>query len=498
MILATLILILVGGGALAWIGQLWHRHLPRWVALAATTLVLGMTLLLWLRYSNHGRPPGPWMVELIGPWIPRFGITIHLALDGMSLLLVVLTAFLGVIAVGCSWSEIDERPGFFYFNLLCSLAGALGVFLALDLFLFFFLWELMLVPMYFLIAIWGHENRRYASLKFFLFTQGSGLLMLLSILALAFAHYRASGNFSFAYIDFLATPLAPGVARWIMLGFFIAFAVKLPAIFLHTWLPDAHTEAPTAGSVILAGVLLKTGAYGLLRFVVPLFPEAARWFAPAAMALGAAGVLYGAVLAFAQTDLKRLVAYTSVSHMGFVLLAIFAFNPWALHGAVMQMLAHGVSTGALFVLAGQLQQRMHTRDMGQMGGLWSVTPRLAAAGLFFAVAALGLPGLGNFTGEFLILLGAWRVSPAPAAAAVLGLVGAALYALTLVQRTFHGENTHNWRLRDGSRREMALLGALIVVTLWLGLYPQPVFDTAAPAMAHLQALAAGAAKVAQK
>jgi NADH-quinone oxidoreductase subunit M len=491
MILAILILTLVIGGALAWAGQLVHPALPRRIALAATLLVLGLTLLLWLRYNNHAHPPGPWLVELIAPWIPRFGITIHLALDGMSLLLVVLTAFLGVVAVACSWTEISQRSGFFYFNLLCSLAGALGVFVALDLFLFFFLWELMLVPMYFLIAIWGHENRRYASLKFFIFTQGSGLLMLLSILALAFAHYRATGSYSFAYSDFLDTELAPAAARWIMLGFVIAFAVKLPAIPFHTWLPDAHTEAPTAGSVILAGVLLKTGAYGLLRFVIPLFPQAAHWFAPAAMALGAVGVLYGALLAFAQTDLKRLVAYTSVSHMGFVLLGIFAGNTLALNGALMQMLAHGVSAGALFVLAGVLQQRLHTRDMRRMGGLASVMPRLAAAGLFFAIAALGLPGLGNFTGEFLILLGGWRASPAWTTLAMLGLIGAAIYALALVQDTFHGDNTRDWRALDGSRREMAILGALTGVTLWLGLYPQPVFDTAAPAMTRVLALGSG-------
>jgi NADH-quinone oxidoreductase subunit M len=369
----------------------------------------------------------------------------------MSLMLIVLTAFLGIVSVASSWTEIRERTGFFHFNLLWTLAGAIGVFLALDLFLFFFLWELMLVPMYFLIAIWGHENRRYASLKFFLFTQGSGLLMLLAILALAFVHYRNSGVFSFNYFDLLGTVIAPSTALWIMLGFFIAFAVKLPAIPFHTWLPDAHTEAPTAGSIILAGVLLKTGAYGLLRFVVPLFPEAAQTFAPVAMTLGVAGVLYGALLAFAQNDLKRLVAYTSVSHMGFVLLGVFALNPWALNGAVMQMVAHGIGTGALFLIVGALQERMHTRDMQRMGGLWTTMPRMAALGLFFAIAALGLPGMGSFVGEFLVLLGAYRANAWLTAVATLGLIAAVVYALILVQKTFHGENTHTWRLRDSSR-----------------------------------------------
>ncbi len=259
--------------------------------------------------------------------------------------------FSRVVSVACSWTEIRKRDGFFYFNLLWTLAGAVGVFLALDLFLFFFFWELMLVPMYFLIAIWGHENRLYASIKFFIFAQGSGLFMLVAILALVFVHYRSTGVLTFDYFDLLNTAMSPSTELWIMLGFFIAFAVKTPIVPFHTWLPDAHTEAPTAGSVILAGVLLKTGAYGLLRFVVPLFPEAAAHFAPVAMALGATGVLYGAFLAFAQTDFKRLVAYTSVSHLGFAVLGIFAWNPWSLGGAVMQMIAHGISTGALFVIA---------------------------------------------------------------------------------------------------------------------------------------------------
>jgi len=346
------------------------------------------------------------------------------------------------------------------------------------------------VPMYFLIAIWGHEHRRYAALKFFIFTQGSGLLMLLSILALAFVHERASGVLTFDYFDLLGTPMSQTAAMWMMLGFFVAFAVKLPAVPFHTWLPDAHTQAPTAGSVILAGVLLKTGAYGLLRFVLPLFPEAAMRFAPVAMALGAIGILYGAILAYAQSDLKRLVAYTSVSHLGFVLLGVFAWNAWALEGAVMQMVAHGISTGALFVLVGALQERTHTRDMNRLGGLWASVPRLAALGLFFAIASLGLPGLGNFVGEFLELLGAWRASMTWTVIAALGLITAVVYALVLVQRTFHGENVHRWRFADGSVRETASLGAMAAIIVWLGVHPQPVLDTARPATTALVSLPA--------
>ncbi len=271
------------------------------------------------------------------------------------------------MSVLVSWTEIQYQVGFFHFNLLWILAGIAGVFLAVDLFLFYFAWELMLIPMYFLIAIWGHEHRRYAAVKFFLFTQLSGLLMLIAILALYFAHHNATGVYTFEYGELLGTPLAPATEMWIMLGFFTAFAVKLPVVPLHTWLPDAHTEAPTAGSVILAGLLLKTGAYGMIRFVVPLFPHAAAPLRAGGHVLGVAGILYGAVLAFSQTDLKRLVACTSVSHLGFVLLGIFAWNSLALEGAVMTMIAHGISTGALFVIVGALQERIHTRDIWPHG-----------------------------------------------------------------------------------------------------------------------------------
>jgi NADH-quinone oxidoreductase subunit M len=277
---------------------------------------------------------------------------------------------------------------------------------------------------------------------------------------------------------------------WLMLGFFIAFAVKLPVVPVHTWLPDAHTEAPTAGSVILAGLLLKTGAYGLLRFVLPLFPDAARAFAPVAMTLGVIGILYGAVLAFAQTDLKRLVAYTSISHLGFVLLGVFALNELALQGAVMQMLCHGISTGALFILAGALQERIHTRDMDNMGGLWAAAPRTGGAALFFALASLGLPGLGNFVGEFLVLIGTYRVSIVLTAIAALGLIVATIYSLWIIQRVFYGEKKANIVFADLSAREMIVMLAMVVSLVWLGLYPQTVLTTARYSLNRLQRNAA--------
>jgi NADH-quinone oxidoreductase subunit M len=488
MILPWLIVILLVGGLLAWLFGRLHPVWARWISLVALAADLTLGLVLWGRYPDELALSGQsvWLAEVNWSWIPRFGVSFHLAVDGLSLLMVLLTFFLGIMAVLASWSEIQERVGFFHFNLLWVTAGIVGVFLALDLFLFYFFWEVMLVPMYFLISIWGHENRVYAAIKFFIFTQASGLLMLLAILALVFIHYRQTGNLTFDYTQLLVTPLAATTQVWLMLGFFIAFAVKLPAVPLHTWLPDAHTEAPTAGSVILAGLLLKTGAYGLLRFVIPLFPEAARAFTPVAMVLGVVGILYGAVLAYAQTDVKRLVAYTSVSHLGFVLLGIFAWNELALQGAVMEMICHGISTGGLFILAGGLQHRLHTRELARMGGLWASAPRMGGAAIFFAMASLGLPGLGNFVAEFLVLAGSFQVAPVLTAVATVGLVIATVYSLRLVQHTFYGPNAEGRRVPDLSARDMVVVVAMMAVLMWLGLYPQAVLDTANPALTRVQ------------
>lgn len=488
MISIWLLVTLVAGGIAAWATGRWHPLWPRLIALAVLGINFFLLGALWLAqvspFAIAGQ--GAWLSELNWPWISHFGIRFHLALDGLSLLLALLTCFLGLMAVVASWTEITYRVGFFHFNLLWVLTGVLGVFMALDLFLFFFFWEVMLVPMYFLIAIWGHERRLPAAFKFFIFTHSSGLMLLVAILVLVWSHYQHTGVLTFSYFDLLDASLEPSTAFWIALGFFLAFTVKLPAVPLHSWLPDAHTQASTGGSVILAGVLLKTGAYGLLRFVVPLFPATAAEYSPIAMLLGVIGILYGAVLAFAQHDLKRLIAYSSISHMGFVLLGVFAWNPVALQGAVMQMLAHGISAAALFMVAGALQERLHTRDMRRMGGLWAQAPRIAAISLFFAVAALGLPGLANFMGEFLVLLGAYQVNVAFTAAAALGLILSVVYALLMVQKTLHGEPEETRRLTDFSGADMIAMAAMIVILFWLGLYPQPVFDMAHPALEGLQ------------
>lgn len=483
MILIALILVPFACGLLAWALRPWDPRWPRWISLLGLVITLGLTLSLWSQYFQRpSTNANPWLVEFNQSWIPQLGVRLHLAIDGLSLLLILLTAFLGIMAVAASWTEIRERVGFFHFNLMWVLAGLIGLFLALDLFLFFFLWELMLVPMYFLIAMWGHENRLYAAIKFFLFTQLSGLLMLLAIIGLVVLHGRTTGRYTFEYTELLGTAMSPSTAMLLMLGFFVAFAVKLPAVPVHTWLPDAHTEAPTAGSVILAGLLLKTGAYGLLRFVVPLFPGAASEFAPVAMALGVVGILYGALLAFAQNDFKRLVAYTSVSHMGFVLLGVFAGNELALQGVMLQIIAHGLSTGALFILAGIIQERIHTREMSRMGGLWAEVPRMGGVAMFFAMASLGLPGLANFVAEFLILVGTYQVSILATVFASLGLILSTVYSLWFVQLIFQGRPRVEWRMADLNGREAAMFTLLMAAVVWLGIYPHPVLATFQPTL----------------
>jgi NADH-quinone oxidoreductase subunit M len=494
MILLWFIVILMAGGIVAWVAAQWSTTLCRWISLIALLLNFVLAFSLWWQADDFSATESTWMSSYIADWIPTFGVSFNLALDGLSLIMLLLTFLLGALGVVTSWKEIQYRIGFYHFNLLWVLAGITGVFLTMDLFLFYFFWEVMLIPMYFLIGIWGHENRRYAAFKFFIFTQASGLLMLLAILGLYFIHGRNTGTYTFNYFELLGTALSPGAEWWLMLGFLAAFIVKLPVVPFHNWLPDAHSEAPTAGSLILAGLLLKTGAYGLLRFVVPLFPSASVEIAPFAMLLGVIGILYGALLAFSQTDLKRLVAYTSVSHMGFVILGVFAFNELAWQGVVMQMVTHGISTGALFLIAGSLYERTHTRDIEKMRGFWQKMPYMATIALIFAMASLGLPGLGNFVAEFLTLLGAWQSNRILTVFATIGLVAATAYSLRIMQKIFYGKEERPYTLPDLSLREKLVLVPLVVIIIGLGVFPQPVLDTTRPPVQSVLKTTAAQAK----
>lgn len=481
MTLAWILGILMFSGLISWMAGRLHEHAPRWIALAALLVTSVLLIITWvqsmamadLNMDNH------WFLEFDREWVPFFGIRFHLAMDGLSLILLLLTNLLGILSVLISWNEIKMRTGFFHFNILFILAGISGVFLAEDLFLFYFFWEVMLIPMYFLIAIWGHENRVYASYKFFLFTQGGGLLMLLSILGLYFHHAGITGVYTFDIMELVKHASTSSYAGWFMAGFLIAFGIKIPAIPLHSWLPDAHTEAPTAGSIILAGLMLKTGVYGVIRIVVPLFPDLSLSIAPFAMVVGIVGILYGAKLAFAQTDLKRLVAYTSVSHMGFIILGLYSFNSIAFHGAIMQIIAHALSTGGLFIIAGIVQERLHTRELKNLGGLWDDMPGLGGFSFVFVMASLGLPALANFVAEFMVLLGTYLSNPLLGILASLGLIVSVVYALRLMQKVFFGPKLGKYKTHDINIREIVILSALLIPVVYFGIFPNPVFRTLA-------------------
>ena len=408
-------------------------------------------------------------------WIDTIGVEYFLGVDGISLLLVFLTTLLGVIAVLCSFTAIEEREKEYYFSLLFLQTGMLGVFIALDFFLFYVFWEIMLVPMYFLIGIWGGPRKLYAAIKFFLYTLFGSVFMLLAILALYFRHYAQTGVLTFNFLELLKTNIDPLYQVWLFLAFFLAFAIKVPMFPFHTWLPDAHVEAPTAGSVILAGVLLKMGTYGFLRFSLPLFPVASQTFIPMMAILAIVGIIYGALVAMAQPDLKKLVAYSSVSHLGFVMLGIFTMTPEGVQGALLQMLNHGLSTGALFLIVGMLYERRHTRMIADYGGLAKQMPVFAALFGITMFSSIGLPGLNGFIGEFLILVGAFKTSYVWAAFAVLGIILGAAYMLWAYQRVMFGEldKSENARISDCNGREVAYMVPIVLLMVWIGIYPKP-------------------------
>ena len=411
-------------------------------------------------------------------WIPELHISYQVGIDGISLLLIILTTGLVPLAVLSSFNGITDRVKEYYIFMLLLETGMLGVFVSLDLFLFYVFWEVTLVPMYFLIGIWGGKRRVYAAVKFFLYTMFGSLLMLLAILFLGYY----GGTFSLPDLLLNRAWLigaGPTVEMLLFIGFAVAFAIKVPLWPFHSWLPDAHVEAPTAGSVILAGVLLKMGTYGFLRFNLPLFPHASQTAAPVIVTLAIIGIIYGAIVSFAQTDVKKLVAYSSVSHLGFVMLGIFAFTAQGIQGALLQMVNHGISTGALFLLIGFIYERRHTREMSEFGGLWKILPIYGSIMLIVSLSSMGLPGLNGFVGEFTILLGTWATNPAWAALAALGVILAAVYILTMFQKVFMGEtrNEENKHLLDLSRRELWIIVPLLVFIFIIGIYPQPFFNT---------------------
>lgn len=444
-----------------------HEWIRR-IALAISLVEFGLSLLLIRGFVPDS---AQYQFAEYHNWIPSPPIHYHIGIDGISLFLVLLTTFLTPVAILASWKSIEQRVRAFFISLLVLETGMIGVFVSLDLFLFFLFWEAMLIPMYFLIGVWGHERRIYAAIKFILYTMLGSILMLVAMIWL----YELSGSFDLPQIQSLLVSgqvsLSLRTELLLFAAFFLAFAIKVPLFPLHTWLPDAHTEAPTAGSVILAGVLLKMGTYGMLRFCLPLFPEAAHRFAPYVAVLAIIGIIYGALVSMVQTDLKRLVAYSSVSHLGFVVLGLFAFDPTAVQGALYQMLNHGVSTGALFVLVGMLYDRRHTHLIREFGGLATPLPVIAALFLFVSLASAGLPMLNGFVGEFLILSGTFVRHANWASPAAIGIILSAAYLLWAYQRVFFGDVTQekNRALADADHREWAVLAALAVLILWMGI-----------------------------
>jgi NADH-quinone oxidoreductase subunit M len=443
----------------------------RRASLAVSVAAFVLSVPLYLRFDGSS---ADYQFEEFLPWLPSLGAGYHVGIDGISLLLVLLTTFLTPLALLGAWHAVEDRVKEFVATVLILETGMLGVFVSLDLFLFYVFWEAMLIPMYFIIGVWGGANRIYAAVKFVLYTMVGSVLMLVAILALYYQHGLATGIYTFDVPTVARHVLAPGAGQNLMfLAFALAFAVKVPLFPFHTWLPDAHVEAPTPGSVILAGVMLKMGTYGFLRFCLPLFPDASIAYAPLVFTLAIIGIIYGAWVSTVQPDLKKLVAYSSVSHLGFVMLGIFALNQQGVVGGVLQMINHGVSTGALFLMVGMIYERRHTRLIRDFGGLWAVMPAFSTIFLVVCLSSLGLPGLNGFVGEFLILLGAFQVSGLAGTLATLGIIFAAVYMLWMYQRVALGEVTHeeNRGLPDLSVREWAVVLPLVVLIVWIGVYP---------------------------
>jgi NADH-quinone oxidoreductase subunit M len=464
--------------------------LIKWLALSVA--VANFLLSLPLFFYFQPQTAEMQFVENV-PWIPSLGVSYHLGVDGISLLLVLLTTLLSAVAILSSWTAITDRVKEYYVFMLLLEMGMIGVFVSLDLLLFYVFWEITLIPMYFLISMWGGKRRIYAALKFVFYTMAGSVLMLVAIMALYFMNAAATGEKTFDLLRLYQLQAPVGRQVWLFLAFALAFAIKVPLFPFHTWLPDAHVEAPTAGSVILAGVLLKMGAYGLARFCLPLFPEAAATFTPLMSVLALIGIIYGALVALSQRDVKSLVAYSSVSHLGFVVLGIFAMNAQGLSGGILQMVNHGLSTGGLFLLVGMLYERRHTRLLEDFGGLWKQLPIFGLFLLIVTLSSIGLPGLNGFVGEFTILVGTFKAQPIYAVFAALGIILGAWYMLTMFRRVMHGplDKPANRELQDLSTREIAVLVPIVILIFLIGIFPNLFLAKMGTSVAALLAQVAG-------
>jgi NADH-quinone oxidoreductase subunit M len=459
-------------------------------SIALVTAVIELALVIYLFSFNFhavAGPTGTWILVEDYSWIPSLGIRYSLGLDGISFLLLLLTAFINVLCVLISWRAIAHRVGSFHFFLFFLESSIMGLFLATDLFLFYLFWEVQLIPMFFLVGIWGHERRVHAAIKFALFTLCGGLLMLVAIIGLYLLHGAQTGVYTFAYTQLMQTHLSPSTQFWLYAAFLLAFAIKVPVVPLHTWLPDTHTHAPTAGSLDLAGLLLKTGFYALFRFAFPLFPDAARASVPVLIGLGLVGLFYASWLALSQIDVKRLVAYSSIGHMGIMVVGLAVWNMMTLSGSILQLINHGLSTTALFVMIGMIDERLHSRKFENLGGLWHKMPVFSAFFLFFAMASLGLPGLNNFVGEILIIIGTFQAHPLIGILSFIGLVFGVLYILRMVQGTIFGVpvKEHVHILYDLNFREGLTLTMLALPVLFIGLHPGPVLRLLDQPIQHL-------------
>jgi NADH-quinone oxidoreductase subunit M len=473
-ILSTLIYVPLLGACLLLFVNRKHELFIKGFTLAFSIIEFGLSLPLFFYFNEHAR--GMQFVEKAA-WFPEWGMSYFLGLDGISLLLVLLTTFLTVLCVLISWKAIENRVKEYFATFLFLETAMIGTLCSLDLILFYVFWELMLIPMYLLIGIWGGPRRVYAAIKFFLFTMVGSVLMLLAIFALYFQYYKTTGIYTFNVLDLYGATVPAGLQYWLFGAFALSFAIKVPMFPVHTWLPDAHTEAPTAGSVILAGVLLKMGTYGFLRFAIPLFPKAAFDAVPLISVLAIIGIIYGAIVSMMQPDVKRLVAFSSVSHMGYVMLGMFAFNMQGMQGSIYQMLNHGVSTGGLFLLVGMLYERRHTRMISDFGGLSASMPIFAAFFMIVTLSSIALPGTNGFVGEFLILLGAFRSHMVYGIIATSGVVLGAIYMLWMFQRVMFGEITReeNRTVKDLGAREVLILCCVVFFIVLMGVYPKMFF-----------------------